>query len=73
LLRNELQYLGKLIKSPEKPYVSVLGGAKVSDKIKVIDNLLPKLDALMIGGAMAYTFLKAKASRSGEAASNPTG
>ncbi len=60
LLRNELQYLGKLIKSPEKPYVSVLGGAKVSDKIKVIDNLLPKLDALMIGGAMAYTFLKAK-------------
>ncbi len=60
LLRKELQYLGKLIKSPEKPYVSVLGGAKVSDKIKVIDNLLPKLDALLIGGAMAYTFLKAK-------------
>ncbi|HEX9506933.1 MAG TPA: phosphoglycerate kinase, partial [Myxococcales bacterium] len=48
LLRKELQYLGKLIKSPEKPYVSVLGGAKVSDKIKVIDNLLPKLDALLI-------------------------
>ena len=60
LLRSELQYLGKLIKSPGKPYVSVLGGAKVSDKIKVIDNLLPKLDALLIGGAMAYTFLKAK-------------
>jgi len=60
LLRKELQYLGQLIKSPEKPYVAVLGGAKVSDKIKVIDNLLPKLDALMIGGAMAYTFLKAK-------------
>ena len=60
LLRKELQYLGRLIKSPDKPYVAVLGGAKVSDKIKVIENLLPKLDALLIGGAMAYTFLKAK-------------
>ncbi len=60
LLRKELQYLGRLLKAPDKPYVAVLGGAKVSDKIKVIENLLPKLDALLIGGAMAYTFLKAK-------------
>jgi phosphoglycerate kinase len=58
LIRKELEYLGRIVKSPEKPYVAILGGAKVSDKIKVIDNLLPKLDALLIGGAMAYTFLK---------------
>jgi len=60
LLKKELEYLGRLLKAPDKPYVAVLGGAKVSDKIKVIDNLLPKLDAMLIGGAMAYTFLKAK-------------
>lgn len=58
LIRKELEYLGRIVKSPEKPYVAILGGAKVSDKIKVIDNLLPKVDALLIGGAMAYTFLK---------------
>ena len=60
LLKKELEYLGRLLRAPDKPYVAVLGGAKVSDKIKVIDNLLPKLDAMLIGGAMAYTFLKAK-------------
>ncbi|HEX4802160.1 MAG TPA: phosphoglycerate kinase, partial [Myxococcaceae bacterium] len=60
LLKKELEYLGRLLKAPDKPYVAVLGGAKVSDKIKVIDNLLPKLDAMLIGGAMAHTFLKAK-------------
>lgn len=60
LMRKELEYLGKLLRSPAKPYVAILGGAKVSDKIKVIENLLPRLDALLIGGAMAYTFLKAK-------------
>jgi phosphoglycerate kinase len=60
LLRKELEYLGRLLRTPDKPYVAVLGGAKVSDKIKVIENLLPKLNALLIGGAMAYTFLKAK-------------
>jgi phosphoglycerate kinase len=58
LIRKELEYLGRIVKNPEKPYVAILGGAKVSDKIKVIDNLLPKVDALLIGGAMAYTFLK---------------
>ncbi len=60
LLKRELEYLVRLLKAPDKPYVAVLGGAKVSDKIKVIDNLLPKLDAMLIGGAMAHTFLKAK-------------
>jgi phosphoglycerate kinase len=60
LMKKELEYLGRLLKAPDKPYIAVLGGAKVSDKIKVIDNLLPKLDAMLIGGAMAHTFLKAK-------------
>jgi phosphoglycerate kinase len=60
LLKKELDYLGRLLRGPDTPYVAVLGGAKVSDKIKVIENLLPKLDALLVGGAMAYTFLKAK-------------
>lgn len=58
LMRKELEHLGKLIKNAEKPYVVVLGGSKVSDKIKVIENLLPKCQVMLIGGAMAYTFLK---------------
>src|SRR5271170_635814 len=60
LLEKELNYMGKALESPEKPFVAILGGAKVSDKIGVIDNLLGKVDALLIGGGMAYTFLKAK-------------
>jgi len=60
LLQKELDYLGKLLGSPERPFIAVLGGAKVSDKIGVIKNLMPKLDGLLIGGGMAYTFLKAK-------------
>ncbi|HZA52217.1 MAG TPA: phosphoglycerate kinase [Myxococcaceae bacterium] len=60
LMRKEIEYLGKALKAPDRPFVAVLGGAKVSDKIKVIENLLPKVDALLIGGAMAYTFLKAQ-------------
>ena len=60
LIRKELEQLGKLLKGAEKPFVAVLGGSKVSDKIKVIDNLLPKVNTLLIGGAMAYTFLKAQ-------------
>ena len=60
LLKKELEFLGKLILKPQGPFVVVLGGAKVSDKIKVIENLMPKLDALLVGGAMAYTFLKAQ-------------
>ena len=60
LMEKELKYLGEAIESPVRPFVAILGGAKVSDKIGVIDNLLGKVDALVIGGAMAYTFFKAK-------------
>ncbi len=60
LMEKELTYLGKALHEPDKPFVAILGGAKVSDKIDVIQNLLGKVDALLIGGGMAYTFLKAK-------------
>jgi phosphoglycerate kinase len=60
LMEKELEYLGKALRHPEHPFVAILGGAKVSDKIGVIRNLLDKVDALIIGGAMAYTFLKAQ-------------
>ncbi|SEU38776.1 phosphoglycerate kinase [Stigmatella erecta] len=60
LMRKEIEYLGGVLKNPQKPFVAILGGSKVSDKIKVIESLLPKVDALLIGGAMAYTFLKAQ-------------
>lgn len=60
LLHKELDYLSRLLSSREKPFVTLLGGAKVSDKIGVIRNLLPKVTTLLIGGGMAYTFLKAK-------------
>jgi phosphoglycerate kinase len=59
LMEKELEYLGKALHHPEKPFVAILGGAKVSDKIPVISNLLDKVDSLIIGGGMAYTFLKA--------------
>ena len=60
LLEKEIQYLGNTIENPQKPFMLILGGAKVSDKIGVIENLLPKCDAILIGGGMAYTFLKAQ-------------
>lgn len=60
LIEKELQYLGKAINAPERPLVVVLGGAKVSDKIMLIDHLLTKADTIIIGGGMAYTFLKAR-------------
>ncbi|MGB6133295.1 MAG: phosphoglycerate kinase [Acidobacteriaceae bacterium] len=66
LMEKELQYLGKALETPAHPFVAILGGAKVSDKIEVIDNLLNKVDALLIGGGMAYTFLKAKGQEVGK-------
>ena len=60
LMEEELRYLGHILESPEKPFVAILGGAKVSDKIEVIDNMLNRVDRLIIGGAMAYTFFKAR-------------
>jgi phosphoglycerate kinase len=66
LMEKELQYMGKALTEPAKPFVAILGGAKVSDKIEVIDNLLGKVDALLIGGGMAYTFLKAKGQEVGK-------
>jgi len=59
LMEKELRYLGQALEAPERPFVAMLGGAKVSDKIEVIENLLPRVDRLLIGGAMAYTFFKA--------------
>ncbi|MGD0366321.1 MAG: phosphoglycerate kinase [Acidobacteriaceae bacterium] len=66
LMEKELTYLGKALEDPAKPFVAILGGAKVSDKIEVIDNLLGKVDALLVGGGMAYTFLKAKGQEVGK-------
>ena len=60
LIEKELTFLGNALENPKRPYVAILGGAKVSDKIGVIDSLLEKVDTLMIGGAMAYTFFKAQ-------------
>ena len=60
LMEKELAYLGKAISNPDRPFVSVLGGAKVSDKIEVVQNLMKLADAMLIGGAMAYTFLKSQ-------------
>jgi phosphoglycerate kinase len=66
LMEKELQYMGKALQHPEQPFVAILGGAKVSDKIEVIKNLMPKVDALIIGGGMAYTFLKAQGQEVGK-------
>ena len=60
LMNKEIEFLGNAVESPERPFVAVLGGAKVADKLNVISNLLEKCDTLIIGGGMAYTFLKAK-------------
>jgi phosphoglycerate kinase len=66
LMEKEVEYLGKALEKPDRPFVAVLGGAKVSDKLEVIENLLGKVDTLVIGGAMAYTFLKAGGSPVGK-------
>jgi phosphoglycerate kinase len=60
LMAAELQHLGRVLENPDRPFVAVLGGAKVSDKLEVIQNFLPRVDALLIGGAMAYTFFKSR-------------
>jgi phosphoglycerate kinase len=60
LIEKELKFLGDAINKPERPFIAILGGAKVSDKINVINSLLEKVDSLIIGGGMAYTFLKAQ-------------
>ncbi|KXZ40258.1 phosphoglycerate kinase [Alkalithermobacter thermoalcaliphilus JW-YL-7 = DSM 7308] len=60
LIQKELKFLGEAVENPQRPFVAILGGAKVSDKINVINNLLEKVDTLIIGGGMAYTFLKSQ-------------
>lgn len=66
LIEKEVKFLGDAVEAPERPFVAILGGAKVADKIPVIENLLNKVDTLMIGGGMAYTFLKAKGNEIGK-------
>lgn len=71
LIERELEYLGSKTEKPERPFVVILGGAKVSDKITVIDNLLDKADAILIGGAMAYTFKLALGETVGDSLTEP--
>jgi len=66
LMEKELEYLGKALSHPQKPFIAILGGAKVSDKIGVIKNLMSKVDTFIIGGGMAYTFLKAQGQEVGK-------
>lgn len=71
LMEKELTYLSKAVADPNRPFVAIIGGAKVSDKIEVITALLDKVDALLIGGAMAYTFLNAKGQTTGKSLTEP--
>ena len=66
LMEAELEHLGKLLEHPDTPFVAILGGAKVSDKIELIENLLPRVDGFLVGGAMAYAFLKAQGIATGK-------
>ncbi len=66
LIGKEIEFLGKAVHAPERPFVAIMGGSKVKDKIALIDNLLPKVDKLIIGGGMAYTFLKAQGKEIGK-------
>lgn len=66
LMKKEIEYLAKAVTNPERPYVAILGGAKISGKIDVIQNLLPKIDALIIGGGMAFTFFRAQGMEVGD-------
>lgn len=65
LMERELSYLGKALERPDRPFVAVLGGAKVSDKIEVIENLMQRVDGMLVGGGMAYTFLRARGAEVG--------
>jgi len=71
LMQKELDYLSRILAHPEHPFVAILGGSKVSDKIAVIENLLPKVDHLLIGGGMAYTFLAATGKKVGNSIQEP--
>ena len=71
LMEKELNYLGEALENPKRPFVAILGGAKVSDKIEVIENLIPRVDTLLIGGAMAYTFFKALGKPTGKSLVEP--
>lgn len=71
LMEKELTYLSKAVTDPNRPFVAIIGGAKVSDKIEVINSLLDKVDALLIGGAMAYTFLNARGQTTGKSLTEP--
>ena len=75
LMADEIAHLGRVLENPERPFVAILGGAKVSDKLEVIENLIPRVDALLIGGAMAYTFLEGAGRRGRQVAgrSRPAG
>ncbi len=66
LMQKEIDFLGNAVNNPERPFVAILGGAKVADKLNVISNLLEKCDTLIIGGGMAYTFLKAQGKEVGK-------
>jgi 3-phosphoglycerate kinase len=66
LLQKEIDIMGNALKSPERPFIAILGGSKVSDKINVINNLLKKVDALLIGGAMMFTFIKSSGAETGK-------
>jgi phosphoglycerate kinase len=66
LMEKEVRYLGMALEAPERPFVAVLGGAKVSDKIEVIESLLPRVDTLLVGGGMAYTFFRAQGLATGK-------
>ncbi|HPJ56699.1 MAG TPA: phosphoglycerate kinase [Kiritimatiellia bacterium] len=71
LMEKEIRYLGNAVNNPERPFVAILGGAKVSDKLAVVKNLLDKVDTLIIGGGMAYTFLKAQGHDVGKSLCEP--
>lgn len=71
LMQKEIEFLGNAVNNPERPFVAILGGAKVSSKISVIDNLLDKVDTLIIGGGMAYTFMKALGEEVGKSLLEP--